>query len=291
MRLQEYGPPKLTLGVVGLIGVIIPILLIYFIVSGMATNSSYTFPGGPGSATATTTVATSAGAGSTIAVSIPSGSSNPSNPPGYSPDKITVVVGVNNTVVWSNADTAAHTVTSVTVPSGAASFDSGNMDPGASYNYTFTTPGTYTYHCSYHSWMTGSVTVVAGVAAVAVSIPTGSSNPSNPPGYAPDKITLVVGVNNTVTWTNADTAAHTVTSVTVPSGATSFDSGNMDPGATFTYTFATPGTYTYHCSYHSWMTGTVTVVAGSSSLVSSSSSNSTSSTASSSSTSSSAPAA
>jgi plastocyanin len=287
MRLQEYGPPKLTLGVVGLVGAIIPILLIYFIVSGMATNSSYTLPGGPGSGTATTTTAaggnTSAGAVGTIAVSIPSGSSNPSNPPGYSPDKITIVVGVNNTVVWTNADTADHTVTSVTVPSGALAFDSGNMDPAASYNYTFTTPGTYTYHCSYHSWMTGSVTVVAGVATVAVSIPSGSSNPSNPPGYAPDKITLVVGVNNTVTWTNGDTAAHTVTSVAVPSGATSFDSGNMDPGATFTYTFTSPGTYTYHCSYHSWMTGSVTVVAGSSSLVSTSSSNSTSSTASSSS--------
>jgi len=56
--------------------------------------------------------------------------------------------------------------------------------------------------------------------------------------------------------------AHTVTSKTVPTGASSFNSGEMLPGATFTYTFTVPGTYSYYCIYHSWMTGTVTVVQG-----------------------------
>ncbi len=37
--------------------------------------------------------------------------------------------------------------------------------------------------------------------------------------------------------------------------------GNMAPGQTFTFTFSTPGTYTYHCQYHPWMTATITVKA------------------------------
>ncbi|MDA4118288.1 MAG: cupredoxin domain-containing protein [Thaumarchaeota archaeon] len=259
MKFQEYGPPKLTLGVIGVIAAIVPILLGYFLVTGLATSSSYN-----PAPTASTTSTTTSGAGGTVAVSIPSGAGNPANPPGYAPDKITVVIGTNASVTWSNDDTAAHTVSSVTVPSGAASFDSGNMNAGQTFTYNFTMPGTYEYHCSYHSWMTGTVVVVAGAAAVKVSMPSGANNPNNPPGYAPDKVTLVVGVNNTVTWSNDDTAAHTVSSVTVPTGATSFDSGNMNAGQTFTYTFTIPGTYQYHCNYHSWMTGTVTVVAGNS---------------------------
>jgi plastocyanin len=66
-----------------------------------------------------------------------------------------------------------------------------------------------------------------------------------------------------VTWVNNDGSVHhTVTSTSVPSGATSFNSGDMAGGATFTYTFTVPGVYQYDCVYHPWMTGTVTVVAG-----------------------------
>jgi plastocyanin len=74
-------------------------------------------------------------------------------------------------------------------------------------------------------------------------------------GYDPDNITVVIGVNNTVIWTNNDNEPHTVTA-----SNGSFDSGNMNPGTTFTYTFTTPGTYTYICTYHPWMRGYVTVI-------------------------------
>jgi len=87
----------------------------------------------------------------------------------------------------------------------------------------------------------------------------GASNPANAPGFAPDTVTVVMGVNNTVTWTNNDVAAHTVTSV---AGNGTISSSNMNPNATFTYTFTAPGTYHYYCLYHSWMTGTVVVKAG-----------------------------
>jgi len=79
--------------------------------------------------------------------------------------------------------------------------------------------------------------------------------------FSPTIITVVIGVNNTVTWINSDTSPHTVTSKTVPSSATGFDSGNMNAGAKFSYTFTVAGTYTYYCQYHFWMQGTVIVEA------------------------------
>jgi plastocyanin len=78
--------------------------------------------------------------------------------------------------------------------------------------------------------------------------------------YQPASITVVIGVNSTVTWVNDDSVPHTVTSKTVPTGASSFNSGNMDPGATFTYTFSIAGTYSYYCQYHGWMQATVIVL-------------------------------
>ena len=65
---------------------------------------------------------------------------------------------------------------------------------------------------------------------------------------------LTVQVGDTVTWTNADDRPHTVTS---QDGA--FDSGNVDEGATFSFTFTEAGTYAYLCEYHPDMTGTIVV--------------------------------
>jgi plastocyanin len=96
--------------------------------------------------------------GSTIAISIESGASNSANGPGYNPDKIVLVIGINNTVIWINNDSAHHTVTTSSAPSGA-SFNSGDMGPGATYSCTFTQPGTYQYYCKYHSWMSGTIVV------------------------------------------------------------------------------------------------------------------------------------
>lgn len=71
--------------------------------------------------------------------------------------------------------------------------------------------------------------------------------------YDPADITVSQGA--TVTWTNTGAVAHTVTS---DDGA-SFDSGNLDPQASFSFTADTPGTFSYHCAFHPWMTGTLTV--------------------------------
>jgi plastocyanin len=57
-----------------------------------------------------------------------------------------------------------------------------------------------------------------------------------------------------VTWSNNDSTTHTVTA---DNG--SFDSGNLSPGKSFSFTFAKSGTMKYHCSIHSFMHGTVSV--------------------------------
>lgn len=67
---------------------------------------------------------------------------------------------------------------------------------------------------------------------------------------------LTVQVGDTVTWTNADDRPHTVTS-----GDGTFDSGNVDEGGTFSFTFTAPGTYAYLCAYHPDMTATIVVEA------------------------------
>jgi plastocyanin len=70
-----------------------------------------------------------------------------------------------------------------------------------------------------------------------------------------DPVTITVPANTTVTWTNKDQAAHTVTSTS----AEVFDSGSMGTNDTFPHLFETPGTFTYKCSFHANMTGTVIV--------------------------------
>ena len=96
-------------------------------------------------------------------------------------------------------------------------------------------------------------TGAAAAGTVIMPVGVGSNQGLN---FSPVKVTVVIGQNNTVTFINKDSAAHTVTA-----DGGSFDSGNMNPGDSWTYTFATAGTFSYHCTYHSWMKGTVVVVA------------------------------
>jgi plastocyanin len=66
---------------------------------------------------------------------------------------------------------------------------------------------------------------------------------------------LRVRAGTTVTWTNQDGDAHTVTS----QGQGPLHSAALQTGATFSYTFTTAGTFKYFCSIHPFMTATVTV--------------------------------
>ena len=76
----------------------------------------------------------------------------------YLPYDVSVATGA--TVLWSNDDSAAHTVSSGTIDAGLTGvFDSGLFMAGGSFEFTFDTPGTYDYFCMVHPWMTGIVSV------------------------------------------------------------------------------------------------------------------------------------
>ena len=68
--------------------------------------------------------------------------------------------------------------------------------------------------------------------------------------YSPDPFTVKAGA--TVTVTNDDGTVHTLTA-----DKGQFDTGDLDGGAKGTITIDAPGTYTYHCSIHNYMTGTI----------------------------------
>jgi plastocyanin len=76
-------------------------------------------------------------------------------------------------------------------------------------------------------------------------------------GYSNANLQVVKG--STVMWRNDDVSAH---SVTADNG--SFDSGDIMMGATYSFTFASTGTFTYHDKHNSTMTGTIIVVNASS---------------------------
>ena len=81
-----------------------------------------------------------------------------------------------------------------------------------------------------------------------------SSNTINMVNFTFTPGTLTVKAGTTVTWTNNDTTTHRPAS---DSGL--FDSGDLAPGATFSFTFNIPGTFPYHCTIHTYMTGKVIV--------------------------------
>jgi plastocyanin len=70
--------------------------------------------------------------------------------------------------------------------------------------------------------------------------------------YDPNPVTVNVG--DTITWTNNDGVPHTVTA-----NDGSFQSGTLQPGQTFSFTFTAPGSIDYHCEFHANMSGQVVV--------------------------------
>ena len=81
-----------------------------------------------------------------------------------------------------------------------------------------------------------------------------SSNEVFIQSFAFSPSTITISVNTTVTWTNKDAAAHTVTS-----DIALFDSGNLATNATYSHQFTTIGTFNYHCTYHPAMLAKVIV--------------------------------
>ncbi len=106
-----------------------------------------------------------------------------------------------------------------------------------------------------------------------IKIPSGASD-SNFPYYWSQKDTgvttgiITIHPGDSITWSNADTAFHTITSIS-PTGerepATNdedglFDSGFFTAGKSYTRQFDQLGDFYYYCSLHPWMNGVVHVV-------------------------------
>jgi plastocyanin len=82
----------------------------------------------------------------------------------FSPGSVTVAVG--DTVTWANADAQSHTATA-----DDASFDTGTIARNTSKSVTFSTAGTFGYHCKIHPAMTGTVIVQAAAGGGGATIP------------------------------------------------------------------------------------------------------------------------
>lgn len=180
------------------------------------------------------------------------------------------VISLGSTVRWTNLDADPHTITSDV----SGQFGSSSLGQNGTFEHTFTAAGKYNYHCGIHPGMTGSITVLTGDGSVPTAGPsntptmTRTPQPTSTPGGAPatdvsvvdysyNPATINVEQGTTVRWTNNGQDPHTITSV--PAGQ--FDSGHLNSGQAWQFTFNTPGTYEYKCAYHGNMTGSVTVLA------------------------------
>jgi len=92
-------------------------------------------------------------------------------------------------------------------------------------------------------------------AGTTVSIVDGSGDPTTTWKFDPANITVAAG--STVTWKNTGQQPHTITA-----DDGSFSSDYVSPGGTWQHTFATAGTYAYHCTPHPWMKAVVHVTGG-----------------------------
>ncbi len=103
--------------------------------------------------------------------------------------------------------------------------------------------------------------MTSGPKTETVSMPSGTSVPGceeTNTCFIPSSVTINVG--DTVSWSNDDTAAHTVTSGQPAKGPDgNFDSSLLMVGKTFDVTFDNSGSYDYFCMVHPWMVGEVQV--------------------------------
>jgi plastocyanin len=156
----------------------------------------------------------------------------------FAPQTLTVASGT--TVTWVNNDTTTHTTTSDT-----GVWSSPNLAPSQSFSFTFTTPGTYTYHCSIHTTMTATIVVTS----TATPIPTNTPAPTVPPTFSITGNVFVDSNGNGVKDTGeANRVGETISLSGAASGSTTTDSaGNYlfstRPAGSYTVTLSVPANY------------------------------------------------
>jgi plastocyanin len=100
----------------------------------------------------------------------------------------------------------------------------------------------------------GSQAPAPGASTTSVPVVSGSEAKVEISGFAFNPATVTIKVGETITWTNLDTAAHTIAA-----SDNSWSSGNVAKGASFSHTFETAGSFDYICGIHPSMKGTVIV--------------------------------
>lgn len=176
--------------------------------------------------------------------------------PDYDPDVAHVPKG--DVVEWVNEDTVPHTVTSSA--DFGDTFNSNMMNAGEKYmlDTSKIAAGEYEYMCMVHPWMVATLIIEEPKEEVKVIIPQGSGiQKEGQLYYDPEMLTVPVGTP--VVWDNVDNVVHTVTSGKDATPDGTFDSGLIDAGKTYKFTFSSPGKVDYFCLVHPWMVGSVEV--------------------------------
>ncbi|MCC6381451.1 MAG: cupredoxin domain-containing protein [Dehalococcoidia bacterium] len=99
---------------------------------------------------------------------------------GFAFNPASVTLNVGDSITWTNNDAVPHTATSDT----AGVFDVSLPAGGGPGSFTFTTAGTFTYHCNIHPQMKGSVVVLAASTAGSTSTAAAPGAPSAGTGHA-----------------------------------------------------------------------------------------------------------
>ena len=104
------------------------------------------------------------------------------------------------------------------------------------------------------------VLIIAGCTQPPSNIPppaTGNTVKISGFAFVPHTITIKTG--EAVTWINEDSVQHQIAADPDQPDAADLSSPNINNGASYSYTFSKAGTWTYHCSIHPPMKGTVVV--------------------------------
>jgi plastocyanin len=154
----------------------------------------------------------------------------------FSPASLTVAAGA--TVTWVNNDTVTHTSTA-----DGGAWDSGLITPGGSFSFTFSTAGTFPYHCNIHPGMTGTIVVTAPITPTptpvpptATPTPTPTSTPTPTPTATP--VPVLVKINVPAANVIANTNDGNLPANTVDGSLATRWSGNGD-GAWIQYDLGT----------------------------------------------------
>lgn len=95
-----------------------------------------------------------------VTINIIKGSFNIEQPENFVPKEVKIILGKDNKLIWTNSDEVAHSVTADAGQAGVfaqAASRSNFLQSKEKFEFVFTRPGTYKYHCEPHPWMKGTV--------------------------------------------------------------------------------------------------------------------------------------